>query len=274
MNVELLLAYLGMFVVGSIVGSFLNVVVYRLPSVARAHIKPNATQSIFYLAWPLSFCPHCSEAIKPWNNIPLISYLVLRGRSPCCGKPIAGRYFVLELLGAVVPLICLARFGWSFHMVCASVLGWALLAVCWIDAQRFVLPDVIVLPLLWLGLAINLTATGFVPLSSAVLGAIGGYLALFTVSEGSELIMHRRMLGAGDPKLFAALGAWLGWELLPHVLILAAITASVYGIGSQLLRSRQLKAGRPIAFGPHLGLAGFVVLNFAFLFMQWGFWVP
>ena len=274
MSLEHLIAYLSMFVVGSIAGSFLNVVVYRLPSVAVARIKPNATQGIFYLAWPLSFCPHCSEPIKPWHNIPIISYLVLARRSPCCGRPIAERYLILELLGALVAVVCLARFGLSAHMAWACVLGWALLAACWIDSERFILPDIIVQPLLWLGLAVNLTSSGFVPLHSAVLGAMAGYLVLFAISEGSELLMHKRMLGAGDPKLYAALGAWLGWELLPHVLLIAAVTASCYGLATQLGRTRRISMGKMIAFGPHLGFAGFAVLILTIVFKAWGVWIP
>ena len=255
----LVLTYLLVFIIGSIFGSLVNVVVYRLPSVTVANIRPNATQSLFYLAWPLSFCPHCSEPIKPWNNIPVLSYLLLAGKSPCCGKSIAVRYPILELLGAMLALLCLLRFGLTSQFLFACVFCWLLLAIAVIDARSYILPDILIQPFLWLGLLANLNGV-FVSLPDAVTGAIGAYVFLFIVSEGCVIVLGKRMLGAGDPKLFAALGAWLGWQLLPGALVIAAIFASVYGLVHQVLVQRKLRNLAFVAFGPHLALGGIVML--------------
>lgn len=253
---EIFIAYFAALVIGSIAGSFINVLVYRLPSIAAARIRPNATLGLSFLAWPLSFCPHCGVGIKPWHNIPVISYLLLRGKTPCCGKAISPRYLFLELLGALVAVACLARFGLTVQFAWACLFCWLLLAICWIDAQRYILPDVLVLPLLWLGLLANLNGT-FVPLREAVLASVAGYLLLYCLSELSLALLGRRMMGTGDPKLFAALGAWLGWLLFP-ALFVAAVTASVFGIGAQVMRGRAggLRLDSVLAFGPHLGFGG------------------
>ncbi len=253
--------YLGVFVFGSVVGSFLNVLVYRLPSVQVADIRPGASQSLFYLAWPLSFCPYCATPIKPWLNIPIISYIILRGKSACCNRKLSGRYLVLELLGGCVAIICLYRFGLTAQFLAACVICWILITISWIDAQRYVLPDILTMPLLWIGVLVNLYGV-FVPLEDAVIGVIGGYAILFVISEGSEMALSRRVLGAGDPKLFAAIGAWLGWELLPAVLFIAAVTSSVYGVVSHL-HQRNLRSGALVAFGPHLAFGAVVALLFS-----------
>ena len=247
-------------VVGSIAGSFINVLVYRLPSVEAAHIRPNATKSLTYLAWPLSFCPHCGVGIKPWHNIPIVSYLLLHAKSPCCGRPISVRYLVLESLGALAAIACLARFGLSLQFVWACLFCWLLLAICWIDAKSYVLPDILVLPLLWLGLLANANGT-FIPLREAVLSVVVGYVALYSLSEASRALIGRRMLGSGDPKLLAALGAWMGWLLFP-ALFIAAVTATLFGLGAQMVSRSggSLRLESAVAFGPHLGIGGFFMM--------------
>lgn len=257
---EFAIAYVAAVVLGGIAGSFINVVVYRLPSVAAAGIRPNATKGLSFLAWPLSFCPHCGAGIKPWNNVPVVSYLLLGGRSPCCGKRISPRYIALELLGIAATVLCVARFGPGIQFLWACLFCWFLIAICWIDAQRYILPDVLVLPMLWLGLLANLNGT-FVPLQESVLAAASGYLLLYALSEASRGVTGRRMIGTGDPKLLAALGAWMGWLML-LALFVAALTTSVAGLVAQLLRGRdkELRLDSALAFGPHLGAAGFFVL--------------
>lgn len=257
---ESLLPALALGVLGCMVGSMLNVLIYRLPSVAVAAIRPNASQSVFYLAWPLSFCPSCSQPIKPWHNVPVLSFLLLRGVSACCGRPISWRYLLVELAGGLVAVLCFLRFGLSAQTFFACVFGWTLLVACAIDLRSYVLPDILVQPLLWLGLLANMAGL-FAPLPDAVLGAAGGFLALFALSEGSALLLRKRMMGAGDGKLFAALGAWLGWQELLGVLLLAAAAAAAAGGAARLLR----RGSSIIAFGPYLGLAGFAALVYDFV---------
>ena len=261
------LQLLTLLVLGSLVGSMLNVIIYRLPSVAIAGIRPNASQSIFYLGWPLSFCPRCSHPIKPWHNIPIISFLMLRGTSPCCGQPISWRYLLIELSGALIAILCWLRFGFSLQLMYACVFGWALLAACAIDMRSYVLPDLLIQPLLWLGLLLNINGM-FTPLPDAVLGAAGGFLLLFALSEGSALLLGKRMMGAGDGKLLAAAGAWLGWQDLLGILLLAAALAALCGAVVRLLG----RGGNIIAFGPYLGLAAFVVFIYDLALRQLYFW--
>ena len=258
---EALPTYLLVFALGAVVGSLVNVVVYRLPSVAAANIRPNAAMGLSYLALPLSFCPHCGEGIKPWNNVPVASYLLLRGRSACCGRRISPRYLALELAGAMAAVACLARFGFTPAFLWASVFCWALLAACAIDADSLVLPDVLVQPLLWLGLLVNLRGT-FVPLDQAVLGAALGFAVLFAVGEGTSSLLGKRMLGAGDPKLLAAIGAWVGWKVVPLALFVGAGSAVLFAVAAHALASARVRADTAVAFGPHLGIGALVAIMF------------
>lgn len=249
------------FVLGSVAGSFLSVVVYRLPSIASAGIRVGATHGLLYLAWPLSFCTHCGHGIKPWHNVPIVSYLLLGGKSKCCNKRISSRYFFLELLGALLAVAVVSRFGFSIVALCVAVFCLSLLALSWIDAERFILPDLIVQPLLWLGFVVHLNF-GLLPLEHSLVGAMAGYLLLATVSEGTVMLMHKRMLGAGDPKLFATLGAWLGWQALPGVLLIAAVLASSYGLGRRYIWARG-SGHNFVPFGPPLAIGGVVMLFFS-----------
>ena len=239
----------------------MGVVIYRLPAVSIAQIRPNAMLRFSYLAWPLSFCPRCGAGIKPWHNIPFVSYILLRGKSSCCKKPISARYFLIELLAALAAMVCLARFGLGFQFVMACIFSWLLLAICWIDAQRYVLPDILVYPLLWLGLVANANGA-FVSLDQAVIASVASYLVLFAVSEASLAILGRRMLGSGDPKFIAAIGAWVGWLVFP-ALFIGAISASVIGIAMQMIKNGgRVRMRAALAFGPHLGFGGFFVMMF------------
>lgn len=257
--VNLAFYYFLAFIIGTVIGSFINVVIYRLPSITLAGIKPGAVQPLSFLAVPLSFCTYCGADIKPWHNIPLISWLMLGGRSTCCKKPISPHYLIVETLGGILAILCVYRFGATLLACLSMLFCWILLAIAWIDGKRFVLPDVIVLPLLWLGLLVNLQFV-FFDLNSAVAGAIGGYIFLTTISEGTRILTHKRMIGAGDPKLFAAIAAWLGWQALPGVLLVAAASASIYGVTLLTLSGKSERLFVP--FGPHLAFAGIVLLLF------------
>ncbi len=250
--------YAAAFVLGTIVGSFINVVVYRLPSVAAAGIRPNATRSLAFLAAPLSFCPHCATPIKPWNNIPLVSYLLLRGKTACCGKSISARYPVLELLGGLAAAACLYRFGPSWQALAAVLMCALLLAIAWIDWETFRLPDILINALLWLGLFVN-TAGSFAPLADAVYAAIGGYLALMGIAAAVKLATGKQMLGEGDPKLIAAIGAWLGTVPLVGAVVVGCAAGSVYGLANWLLRGRR-KRHLFFPLGPFLAAGAFIML--------------
>ena len=264
---ESFFSYALVFVIGSVVGSFLNVVIYRLPSISIANIRPNASQGLSYLAIPLSFCPHCTQQIKPWHNIPIISYLVLIGKSPCCNREISPRYLFVEVIGALIPVLCLARFGWSYEFLFACLFSWTLIVICWVDYQTYILPDILVQPLLWLGLIFNLNFY-FVSINEAILGVILGYFILFVISEGSVLLLRKKMLGSGDAKLLAAIGAWLGWKLVIGVLIVAALSATLVGVITSL-RNKQSIAKKLLAFGPYLGFGGFVMLIYGYYFSSY-----
>ena len=206
---------------------------------------------------PASRCPHCGTPIKPWQNLPLLSYVLLRGRCGHCKARISVRYPVVELLGGLFGAYAALHFGPSLQAVGAMVFCWATLALCFIDLDTQLLPDSITLPLLWLGLLINLGAT-FVDLPSAVVGAVAGYLTLWSVYWLFKLATGKEGMGYGDFKLLAAIGAWLGWRQLPLIILASAAIGALVGIGLIVLA----RHGRntPIPFGPYLGGAGIVAL--------------
>lgn len=250
---------------GAIVGSFLNVVIYRLPLMMEAEwrkecsvlldIEPTTTSSNerFNLAFPPSRCPTCNTGIKPWQNIPIISWLVLGGRCANCKAPISKRYPVIEFVSALVAAFAAWYFGFSGTLLATLILLWALLTLTMIDIDHHLLPDQITLPLLWLGLAIN-TGGMFVPLVDAVWGAIAGYLSLWSVFHVFKLLTGKEGMGYGDFKLLAALGAWMGWQMLPVVILLSSLVGAV--VGSMILVAQRKGRGTPIPFGPYLAGAG------------------
>ncbi|WP_025367580.1 prepilin peptidase [Thioalkalivibrio paradoxus] len=254
-------------VLGLIVGSFLNVVIHRLPRMmqreweheARAILEqPEAPESPRYdLWWPRSQCPHCGRAIRARENIPVLSFLLLRARCPGCGGRISWQYPLVELLTAALFAVTVWQLGVGIAGLAALALTGVLIAAAGVDARTTLLPDQLTLPLLWLGLVANLFGL-FTDLESAVIGAVAGYLALWAVYHGFRLLTGKEGMGFGDFKLLAALGAWLGWQALPLILLLASLAGAIVGIALILLRGRDRNV--PIPFGPYLAAAGWLAL--------------
>jgi leader peptidase (prepilin peptidase)/N-methyltransferase len=252
--------------VGLAVGSFLNVVIHRLPRMMQAEWEahaaelrgePPAPRQRFDLAWPRSHCPHCRHPIGVLRNIPLLSWLVLRGRCAHCGASIGWRYPVVELLTALLAAAVVWRYGATLAGGGAFVLGCFLLALGFIDLDTQLLPDDLTLPLLWLGLALNLAGT-FAPLADAVIGAMLGYASLWTVYMLFRFATGKEGMGYGDFKLLAALGAWFGWQAVPGILVIAALAGSVVGLA--LVGLGRHARSEPIPFGPYLAGAGLLAL--------------
>lgn len=256
-----LAALLGLFV-----GSFLNVVIHRLPRMMEqewhaqaAELRGDALpeQERLNLAVPRSRCPHCGHLITALENIPLISYLILRGRCRHCSAPIGRRYPVIEFLTAALTGFAAFHFGFGLATLGAMFFLWAMIALAFIDLDTQLLPDSITLPLLWLGLAFNLGTT-YTDLSSSVIGAMAGYLSLWSIYWLFKLTTGKEGMGYGDFKLLGAIGAWLGWQLLPLTIIFSSMVGAVVGIGLIVLT----RHGRniPIPFGPYLAGAGVLAL--------------
>jgi leader peptidase (prepilin peptidase)/N-methyltransferase len=274
---------------GLLMGSFINVVIFRLPRMlerewrlqaidllvegeesaatkepwvkARAVLKDAGSllraAPRYDLVVPRSACPSCGHHISALENIPVLSFLILRGQCAGCKSPISVRYPVVELVSAVLAGVVAWRFGFSMATLGALVLMWCLLALTLIDVDTQLLPDDITLPLVWAGLLFNLSST-FVPIATAVTGAIAGYLTLWSVYWLFKFATGREGMGYGDFKLLAALGAWLGWKMLPQIILLSSLVGAVVGIGLMVLAKR----GRhvPIPFGPYLAAAGLISL--------------
>lgn len=253
-----------MVVFGLLVGSFLNVVIYRLPVMMQREWELQAAEvtganleqsDTFNLSAPRSRCPHCGHAITALENIPVISYLFLGGKCRGCKAGISARYPLIEALTAVLSAIVAWQFGFSTACLGALLLTWSLIALTFIDLDHQLLPDKITLPLVWLGIFFNLFGT-FTDLNSSVVGAIAGYLSLWSVYHLFRLITGKEGMGYGDFKLLAALGAWMGWELLPMIVLLSSLVGAVVGISLILLKNHQRDI--PIPFGPYLAAAGWI----------------
>ena len=248
---------------GLVVGSFLNVVIYRLPVMMDRDWRQQCAE-VFNLAQPRSACPACKAPIKARHNIPVLGWLWLHGRCAACGAPISARYPLVEAVTGLVSGFLVWHFGYTPEAVGALVLTWALITLAMIDLDTQLLPDAITLPLLWAGLLFHLltgthaSAGPFASLTDGVIGALSGYLSLWLVYHAFRLITGKEGMGYGDFKLFAALGAWLGWQMLPLIILLSALTGAVVGISLIALgrHGRQV----PIPFGPYLAAAGFVAL--------------
>ncbi len=259
--------YACLFPLGLIVGSFLNVVVYRLPLMMESQWRRDCCELLevdekedeikLTLSTPNSHCPHCKAPVKPWHNIPVLSYVALRGRCANCGAKISLRYPLVELVTGLMTLALGIMLGASLAMVGALFLTWALITLTLIDVDHQLLPDDLTLPLLWLGLVFNLFAT-YTTLSSAVIGAIAGYGILWSVYWGFKLLTGKEGMGYGDFKLLAALGAWLGWQSVPLIILLSSLVGAIIGIGLILLKKRGKDI--PMPFGPYLAIAGWVAL--------------
>ncbi|WP_153772564.1 A24 family peptidase [Pseudomonas sp. MNR3A] len=251
-------------VLGLLVGSFLNVLVHRLPVMLERQWQNEAREVLgmpveaherFDLCLPASHCPGCGHRIRAWENIPVVSYLALRGRCSACKGRISLRYPLVELACAGLSLVVAWHFGVSVQALFAMVLTWCLLALSLIDAEHQLLPDVLVLPTLWLGLVVNAFGV-FVPLADALWGAVVGYLSLWSVYWLFRLVTGKEGLGYGDFKLLALLGAWGGWQVLPLTLLLSSVVGAV--IGLCLLRLRKASLGTTMPFGPYLAIAGWI----------------
>ena len=283
---------------GLCIGSFLNVAIHRLPrmmerdwraqcaELARSTGEPHggspvppppgneaaverrggsavapqpakAAQGRYNLLVPRSACPSCGHQIKALENIPLVSWIALRGKCSACGAKITARYPVVELLAGAIAAYAAWRYGMSLAALGAMGFGWSLLALTVIDLDTQLLPDDITLPLLWAGLLLNLGGT-FAPLASAVIGAIAGYVALWSVYWAFKLATGKEGMGYGDFKLLAAIGAWLGWQKLPMVILCSSVVGAAVGIGLMIVARHGRE--KPIPFGPYLAAAGLIAM--------------
>ena len=253
-------------ILGAMVGSFLNVVIHRMPIMMERQWRQQCAelenpdtaeqpQEIFNLAKPDSHCPHCGHDIRAWENIPILSYLFLRGRCSGCGARISLRYPIIEAVTALLSAFAAWRFGVSWETAGALLLTWSLIPLTMIDIDHHLLPDSITLPFLWLGLGLNLFGI-YTDLNSAVIGAIAGYLSLWIVYWSFKLLTGKEGMGYGDFKLLAMLGSWMGWQQLPTVILLSSVVGAVIGIGMIALRGRDHSI--PIPFGPYLAIAGLI----------------
>lgn len=252
---------------GLVVGSFLNVVIYRLPIMMETQwrsdccelleVEEKQTKQKMNLAIPNSHCPQCGDAIKAWQNIPVISYLLLGGKCHNCETKISIRYPTIELICALMTLSLMVYFNASLALLGAMFFTWSLICLTMIDIDHQLLPDDITLPLLWLGLLLNVNDT-FVTLESAVIGAAAGYLTLWGVFWLFKLLTGKDGMGYGDFKLLAALGAWMGWQALPLIILLSSVVGAVVGLSLMVLQRRGKDI--PIPFGPYLAMAGWISL--------------
>lgn len=263
--------YVSVALLSLMVGSFLNVVVYRLPKMLEREwytqcrefladeVKdiPEKKLPEMTLSKPNSTCPHCGHAIKFYENIPVVSWLVLGGKCSQCKNKISKRYPIVETVTALLSLVVAHHYGVSSETLFVLLLTWGLIALTLIDLDHMLLPDQIVLPLLWVGLLINMN-NGFVPLEDALIGAVAGYMSLFTVFWLFKLLTGKEGMGHGDFKLYALFGAWAGWQLLPLLILMASVVGAIVGIGLMAFKGHQ--RGQAIPFGPYLAVAGWITL--------------
>ena len=256
------------FVLGLMVGSFLNVVIYRLPVMMEREWKAQAREftgevddageeAPFSLSRPASRCPSCSHKIRFYENIPVLSYLVLRGKCSSCKAAISLRYPLIELLTGILSVVVAWHFGFGWQTAAALLLTWALIALSMIDIDHQLLPDAITLPFLWLGLLLSLFPV-FADIRDSLIGAIAGYLSLWTVYQLFKLVTGKEGMGYGDFKLLALLGAWMGWQALPMIVLLSSAVGAVLGGAMILIQGRD--RAQPIPFGPYLAIAGWIAL--------------
>ncbi|HTT09162.1 MAG TPA: A24 family peptidase [Gammaproteobacteria bacterium] len=275
-----------MVLLGLIVGSFLNVVIHRLPVMMEREwrqqcaelmgqdtaAKPAVTAAEHFNLWsPRSRCPHCGHLIRAIENIPLLSFLWQRGRCRHCHARISWRYPLVELLAGIVGGVAASHFGFGVPALACAVMGWTLIALAFIDLDHYLLPDDITLSMLWLGIALNFTGLLPVGLYDSVGGAILGYVSLWSVYWLFKIVTGREGMGYGDFKLLAALGAWMGWKLLPLVIVLASAVGAVLGIAAIVLVQRDRR--KPIPFGPYLACAGWIAMLYGqeltAAYLQW-----
>ena len=264
------------FAICLVIGSFLNVVIYRLPimmerdwreqceEIAKTPPERDLPEGRFDLIAPRSSCPSCGHRISSWQNIPVISYLILGGKCANCGDSISARYPLVELLAAVLAALCAWRFGAGWEAIMAIIMTLALVPIAMIDAETQLIPDSIVLPLMWLGLGMSLfnpvdgADTLFIAPRDAIIGAMAGYLSLWSVYQLFKLVTGKEGMGYGVFKLLAALGAWLGWQQLPMIILMSAVVGAIVGIGMMAFRNHDRSV--PIPFGPYLAAAGWITM--------------
>lgn len=263
------LLYASATVLGLIIGSFLNVVIYRLPMMMERDWREQCKDFVaggepetgpeerYDLVSPGSRCPSCGQRIRPIENIPVLSYLVLGGRCAACGWKIPIRYPAVEALTGVMTLVVVWHFGMTVQAFAALLFTWSLIALSFIDLDTQLLPDSITLPMLWLGLGFNLFAV-MVPLWDAVVGAMCGYGILWVVYQAFRLLTGKEGMGFGDFKLLAMLGAWAGWQSLPLTILISSVLGAVVGIAMIAFKGHGREV--PIPFGPYLALAGWISL--------------
>ncbi len=268
-------------IIGLLVGSFLNVLIYRLPIILQrqwrkeclgylnlADDNKNCVEDVCNLALPASHCVHCKVPILIRHNIPLLSYLFLRGRCAACHEPISARYPVVEFLTACTSMMVAWHFGPSVQTIAALLLTWGVIALSFIDLEHQLLPDTLVLPLLWIGLLLN-EWTVFSSPQSSILGAACGYLSLWLVYYSFKLVTKKEGMGRGDFKLLAMLGAWLGWQYLALMILLSSVVGVV--IGMTLISLNKQQRETPIPFGPYLAIAGWLALLWGDKLNAWYF---
>ncbi|MGB5254257.1 MAG: A24 family peptidase [Sedimenticolaceae bacterium] len=270
-DVAMQMAPYAALLLGLVVGSFLNVVILRLPRRMQAELAeacadlrdepseplPSRWFGLDYLITPASTCPNCGHGIRAWENIPLISYLLLRGRCSSCSTPIGIRYPLVEAATGLLSMGMVVYFGATPTAAVALILLWGLIAMTVIDLDEQLLPDQLTLPLVWLGLLANLNGM-FTDLPAAVIGAAAGYLSLWLVFQVFRLLTGREGMGYGDFKLLAVFGAFLGWQMLPLIVLLSSLIGAIVGITLVVVRGRDRQI--PIPFGPYLAVAGLVAL--------------
>lgn len=264
------LLWLATLILGLLVGSFLNVVIYRLPLQLSSAWRREALDFLgmepetseqneqqVNIAFPASHCPKCRQPVKPRHNVPVFSYLFLKGKCATCAAPVSLQYPLVELVTALATALVVCRYGATTEAGLAILFTWALIALAGIDFNEQLLPDNITLPLLWCGLLVNISGA-FTSLQSAVTGAAVGYLSLWSVFWLFKLVTGKEGMGHGDFKLSAALGAWMGWQLLPLIILLSSLVGAIIGIAMMLFQGRDSQ--KPIPFGPYLAIAGWVAL--------------
>ncbi|WP_062260701.1 prepilin peptidase [Endozoicomonas arenosclerae] len=268
--------FITLTIVGLLVGSFLNVVILRLPVMMERQWKLECLEALhpdkvpsemepYNLIKPDSTCPSCGHKIKPWENIPVLSYLFLKGRCSSCKTSISARYPTIEVISALLTVSVGIYFGATLQTVLLCFMVWALLALTMIDLDTQLLPDSITLPLLWLGLLANSFGL-FVPLQDAVFGAAAGYLSLWSVYWLFKLLTGKEGMGYGDFKLLGALGAWMGWQMLPLIILLSSLVGTVVAVVLIILKKQE--RSNPIPFGPYLAAAGFIALLWGEMLVQ------
>ena len=270
-------------ILGLLVGSFLNVVIYRVPEGLNRNWKLQAKQMLdlpleqgegerFNILMPPSHCPSCKSAIKPWQNIPILSYVLLKGQCKHCHAAISLRYPLVELLTGLVFAVCAWKFGATWTALAAMVFSAYLIAMIFIDADTQLLPDQLTLPLMWGGIVFHLAAYllqadwGITTLVDSLLGAIVGYMSLWSIFQLFKLVTGKEGMGYGDFKLLAALGAWLGISVLPIIIIMSAVVGLIFALIMKVAKNQ------PMPFGPYLAISGWIVLVFSqpiSQFIQW-----